>query len=85
MATLTIRKLDDSIKQSLCIQAAHHGVSIEEEARRIFQNALIQSKDQGKLGLKIHRHFAQVGGVDEGFIPARSTPRPTPDFTGARE
>jgi len=85
MATLTIRKLDDSIKQSLRIQAAHHGVSMEEEARRILQNVLIQKEDQGKLGSRIHRHFAKAGGIDEDIIPARSMPRPAPNFTGAQD
>ena len=35
MASLTIRNLDDAIKQRLRVQAAHHGRSMEEEAREI--------------------------------------------------
>jgi len=80
MATLIIRKLDDSIKQSLRVRAARQGVSMEEEAKRILRMALTPEK-QTKLGSRIHRHFAQAGGVDEDILPARSTPRSAPDFS----
>lgn len=39
MATLTIRNLDDRVKQALREQAARHGVSMEEEVRRILTGA----------------------------------------------
>ncbi len=84
MATLTIRKLDDSIKQSLRIRAARQGVSMEEEARRILRMALTPEK-QTELGSRIHRHFALIGGVDEDILPARSTPRPVPDFSETQD
>jgi antitoxin FitA len=35
MASITIRNLDDSVKQKLRVQAATHGRSMEEEARVI--------------------------------------------------
>jgi len=85
MATLTIRKLDDSIKQSLRIRAAHNGVSMEEEARRILRDALSQEKEQGKLGSRIQQHFARAGGVDQEIVPARSPVRPAPDLSGTRD
>jgi len=85
MATLTIRKLDDSIKQSLRIQAAHHGVSMEEEARRILQSSLSRKIEQDKLGYRINQHFVQAGGVNEKIIPERSMPRPAPDLTELRD
>ena len=82
MATLTIRKLDDSIKQSLRIKAAHHGVSMEEEARRILQQVLIRETGPAQLGTTIHQYFAQIENGDDPVLPARSIPRPAPDFTG---
>ena len=85
MATLTIGKLDDSIKQSLRIQAAHHGVSMEEEARRILQSSLSRKIEQDKLGSRINQHFVQAGGVNEEIIPKRSLPRPAPDLTELRD
>ncbi len=42
MAALTNRNVDEAIKQSLRIRAAQHGVSMEEEARRILREALVQ-------------------------------------------
>lgn len=83
MATLTIRKLDSSIKECLRIQAAKHGISMEEEARRLLRRALAPAKQTNKLGSNIHRHFSQAGGINEDIIPPRSIPRPAPDLLDA--
>lgn len=40
MAALTIRNLDERVKRLLRVQAAEHGVSMEEEARAILRSAL---------------------------------------------
>ena len=40
MATLTIRQLDEKTKTRLRVRAAHHGRSMEEEAREILRSAL---------------------------------------------
>ncbi|MCI5077686.1 hypothetical protein [Oricola sp.] len=40
MATLTIRNLDDQVKQALREQAARHGVSMEEEVRTLLTKAV---------------------------------------------
>lgn len=40
MAVLTIRNLDDHTKNALRVRAARHGVSMEEEARRILRLTL---------------------------------------------
>jgi len=39
MATLTIRNIPDGVKQALRERAARHGVSMEEEARRVLERA----------------------------------------------
>ena len=80
MATLTIRKLDSSIKNCLRIQAAKHNVSMEEEVRRILRQVLIPAETTSPLGARIHKHFSQIGGLDEGIIPPRSMPRSAPDL-----
>lgn len=85
MATLTIRKLDDSIKESLRIRAAQHGISMEEEARRLLRQALIREERPNQLGSKIHGYFLQAGGVDENLISPRSMPRKSPDFSGEQD
>ncbi|MCY0093140.1 FitA-like ribbon-helix-helix domain-containing protein [Hoeflea ulvae] len=43
MATLTIRNLDDSVKQALRERAARHGVSMEEEARVMLREGLVEA------------------------------------------
>lgn len=80
MATLTIRKLDSTIKSCLRIQAAQHGISMEEEARRLLRKALIPKEVPNRLGSIINQHFIQTGGVDENIIPPRSMPRSTLDL-----
>lgn len=49
MATMTIRNIDDELKSLLRVRAAQHGRSMEEEARRILQAALVDGM-QGNTG-----------------------------------
>ena len=79
MATITIRNLDETTKKSLRINAAMHGCSMEEEARRILSRALISRNRQIGLGSRIHHRFAKFGGIDLP-LPSRSMPRPSPDL-----
>ncbi|MFZ4967336.1 MULTISPECIES: FitA-like ribbon-helix-helix domain-containing protein [Pseudomonas] len=71
MASITIRNLDDQIKEQLRIEAAHNGHSMEEEARLILGRALLQAKRSGGLGSRIHARFAPFGDV-ELDLPART-------------
>jgi len=43
MATLTIRNLDDSVKQALRERAARHGMSMEEEARVLLRRSVSET------------------------------------------
>jgi plasmid stability protein len=78
MATLTIRNLNDETKYKLRQQAARHGHSMEEEARRILNRAVHKAERKG-LGTLIAQEFSAIGGV-ELEIPPRSFPRPAPSF-----
>lgn len=49
MATLTIRRISDALKARLRVQAAEHGVSMEEEVRRILHDSLA-AKEIGRHG-----------------------------------
>lgn len=74
MPSLTIRNLDDATKQRLRIQAARHGVSMEEEARRILKEALRPAEAPSGLGQRLQDRFA--GLAAEAFeVPERHTPR----------
>ena len=75
MATLTIRKLDEKTKTHLRVRAAHHGRSMEEEAREILRSALTASFPvKGNLAETIHRRFAALGGL-EFELPRRDAMR----------
>ncbi|HET7205362.1 MAG TPA: hypothetical protein VFI95_02165 [Terriglobales bacterium] len=65
MATITIRQLEDKVKARLRVRAAHHGRSMEEEAREILRTALSSAPATTEnLAETIHRRFAALGGVD---------------------
>lgn len=81
MATLVIRRLDEKTKTRLRVRAAHHGRSMEEEARDILRSALTASPPvKQNLAETIHRRFAKYGGV-ELEIPRRDAVREPPDFS----
>lgn len=82
MATLTIRKLDERTKQRLRIRAAHHGCSMEEEAREILHASLDDGAPQPpeNLAEAIRKRFAPFGGV-ELELPERGPMREPPDFS----
>ena len=82
MATLTIRQLDEKTKSQLRVQAAHHGRSMEEEAREILRSALSTGRPVKKnLAETIRQRFATFGGV-ELELPRRDAMRQPPEFAG---
>ena len=74
MASMTIRNLDDDIKQRLRVQAAEHSRSMEEEARVILRTALTEPAPPANLARAIRARFAPLGGV-ELDIPPREPSR----------
>lgn len=77
MASLIIRNLDESTKQALRLRAARHGVSMEEEARRILKSALEGTQAPRRLGSHLCERFQAV--ADAAFeMPERKTPRKPP-------
>ncbi len=78
MASITIRNLEDSLKARLRVRAAHHGCSMEEEARHILRAALTEERQPvTHLGDAIRQRFAPFGGVevpDVGREPLRAPP-----------
>ena len=80
MASITIRNLDNLIKEQLRIAAAHNGHSMEEEARLILGRALATVDGAGGLGSRIRNRFRDIGGVDLD-LPARSEKAAAVDFS----
>lgn len=80
MATLTIRKIDASLKHRLRFRAAHRNHSMEDEARDILRSALAQELPEPEnLVDAIRRRIAPLGGV-ELSLPRRGRMREPPDF-----
>lgn len=80
MATLTIRNADHATKRLLRIRAAQHGVSMEEEARRILRQELSRaSSSQFPFGQHLLNRFAE--SISEEFVlPTRQVPRTPPSW-----
>ncbi len=74
MASITIRNLDDSLKQRLRIRAAEHGHSMEEEVRAILRQVVGETPAPRNLAAAIRARIAPLGGV-ELDVPARESMR----------
>jgi antitoxin FitA len=80
MAAVSIRNLDDTVRERLRIRAAAHGRSMEAEMRAILVEAVREpGDDEGILGALVAR-FDELGGVDLD-LPSRSAPPRAVDFT----
>ena len=61
MASLSVRKIDPDVIERLRIRAAKHGVSMEEEARRILGLAVSPPERLGDFALECFgRHGAEL-------------------------
>ena len=61
MANLSVRRLDEETLARLRMRAAQHGISMEEEVRRILNEAVSAPERLGDLALKM---FGPNRGVD---------------------
>ena len=78
MASITIRRLDDTVKARLRIQAAQHGHSMEEEAREILSAALKSTAQEGRDWVdRIRSRFEPLGGMDLKIPPREPIRKPT--------
>lgn len=74
MASITIRNLDDDIKQRLRVRAAEHGRSMEEEARDILRRVMSDTASPRDLAAAIRARVAPGARADLK-LPARETMR----------
>ncbi len=70
MAALSIRDLDDAVRDKLRERAARHGRSMEAEVRAILTAAVRDEPSAPDLFLGLRARFADLGGV-ELEVPAR--------------
>ena len=79
MASITIRNMEEPLKARLRIRAAHHGRSMEDEARHILRAALAADPNaSANLADSIRRRFAPLGGfepIEMHHEPLREPPR----------
>ena len=78
MASITIRKIDNELKERLRIRAAMQGNSMEEEARLILRRAVNGITGPELLNLS-EKLFGEKHGL-ELDIPSRMDERKIPDF-----
>lgn len=78
MASITIRNLDESVKNRLRVRAAHRHRSMEEEVRHILKDALRDEPTPAtNLATAIQKRFRPLGGV-ELELPKRAPVRRPP-------
>ncbi|HEY1618302.1 MAG TPA: Arc family DNA-binding protein [Streptosporangiaceae bacterium] len=78
VSAVSIRNLDDRVKERLRVRAARHGRSMEAEIREILTDAVSEPETQGLLGAILQR-FSADGGVDLE-LPSRSARPRAGDF-----
>ena len=83
MASITIRNLEDDIKQCLRVRAAKRGHSMAGEARDILRRVMAEGAPPCGLAAAIRARVAHVArvGLD---LPAREPMREPPQFGQGR-
>lgn len=80
MASLTIRNLDEGLKQRLRVRAAENGHSMGEEVQDILRRVMDEPQPPFNLAAAIRARIAPLGGVDLE-LPERE-PMPGSPFSG---
>ena len=64
MASITIRNLEDAVKQRLRVRAAEHGHTKEEEARNILRQVMAEATPPRDLAAAIRARVAPSARID---------------------
>lgn len=75
MAAITVRNLDDHVKQRLRVRAAKHGRSMEAEVRAILVEVVAEDEVPKNILERLHERFAELGGVELDIPPRTGTHR----------
>ncbi|WP_295388897.1 hypothetical protein [uncultured Thiodictyon sp.] len=73
MGSLSVRRIDDATLEHLRLRAERHGVSMEEEARRILKQAVAAPERLGDLAVGL---FSPAYGVADFEPPERDITEP---------
>ena len=80
MAALSIRDLNERVRERLRIRAAANGRSMEAEVRAILEDAVSEPEDKEDLVTSLVHGFSELGGVDLD-VPTRTEPARAADFS----
>ncbi len=80
MAAISVRGLDDDVRERLRVRAARNGRSMEAEIREILTTAVSDAESSADLFSTLLERFGGAGGV-ELPIPPRSSPARSADFS----
>ena len=80
MAAVSIRGLDDEVRERLRVRAARHGRSMEAEIRSILVDAVSEPRSSEGLFTTLLDRFGDIGGV-ELELPRRTTPARAADLS----
>lgn len=72
VSAVSIRNLDERVKERIRLRAARHGRSMEAEMRAILTDAVSEPEEERGLFQALLDRFGRLGGVDLE-IPARTT------------
>jgi plasmid stability protein len=75
MAALSIRDLDDAVKEKLRLRAARNGRSMEAEIRAILTTAVTDDTPRTDLFSALTDRFVQLGGAHFDLPSRTTTPR----------
>jgi len=80
VAAISVRDLDDRVRERLRVRAAGNGRSMEAEIRAILTAAVAEAESASDLFTALLDRFGDLGGVDLP-VPARSTPARAADLS----
>ena len=75
MAAVSIRDLDDGVKERLRVRAAQNGRSMESEIRVILADAVGAPEQAASLFEALLDRMAELGGVDLDLPARQERPR----------
>jgi antitoxin FitA len=80
MAAISVRGLDEDVRELLRVRAARNGRSMEAEIREILTAAVQGDEPTADLFTTLLERFGEHGGVDLA-IPRRTSPARAADLT----
>ncbi len=75
LSAMSIRNIDDRVKERLRVRAARHGRSMEAEVRAILTAAVTEPGEASGLAEAILDRFGELGGVELDLPPRAAQAR----------